>query len=66
MLKALSSLHPPTEYIQVAYVETLSGMSKVRLAVTQVNMVRTLRSQCLHAAACGELDGEKSSESPVE
>lgn len=68
-LTAPSSRHPPTEYDQVAYVETLSGMTKVQLAVTQVNMVKTLPCQRLHAAACrgaecGQTGGF--SESPVE
>lgn len=72
-LAAPSSRHPPTEYDQVAYVETLSGMTKVQLAVTQVNMVKTLPCQRLHAAACrgaecGQTAGGRggSSESPVE
>ncbi len=47
MHTVLSSLRPPTENVQVAYVETLSGMTKVQLAVTQVNMVKTLECQCL-------------------
>lgn len=71
-LTAPSSRHPPTEYDQVAYVETLSGMTKVQLAVTQVNMVKTLPCQRLHAAACWGAEcetnggGGGSSESPVE
>lgn len=40
---------PPTEYVQVAYAETLSGLTKVQLAVNQVNMVKTVECQRLHA-----------------
>lgn len=53
MRRVLSSLHPPTEYVQVAYVETLSGLTKVQLAVTQVNMVKTLECQCLQSQRQG-------------
>ena len=41
MHRLLSSLQTPTEYVQVANVGTLSGFTKVWLAVTQVNMVKT-------------------------
>lgn len=34
---------------QVAYVETLSVMTKVQLAVTQVNMAKTLECECLRS-----------------
>ena len=27
-LPVLSRIHPPTEYVQVAYVETLSGLTR--------------------------------------
>ena len=42
----LPGLCSPTEYVQEA---TLSGMTKVQLAVTQVNMVKTLECHCLQS-----------------
>lgn len=68
-LPVLSRIHPPTEYVQVAYVETLSGLTRGGgLAVTQVNMVKTLLCRHLHTAALLVLNAEngRSTEGPTE